>query len=110
MSIRRHVVSLKMIREVRHPRQLSADGLSPPIPVRSRVVTAAIFGLLGVIVGGGVNAVVSVVLEGRRAATSRRASARLVAEGIQSNGRTLYACMQTGWAADAQPSTPLRYL
>lgn len=71
-------------------------------------MTAAIFGLLGVIVGGVLNAVVAVVLDGQRAANSRRTSARLVAEEIQSNGRTLYACVQTGsWLAIR--NHPLRF-
>jgi hypothetical protein len=71
-------------------------------------MTAAIFGLLGVIVGGVLNAVVGVVLDGRRSAAALRTSSRLVAEEIQSNGRTLYACDQTGlWLA--MRNHPLRF-
>jgi hypothetical protein len=59
-------------------------------------VTAAIFGLVGVIVGGVLNAAVAVVLDSRRAVMARRTSARLVAEEVQSNGRTLWACNEAG--------------
>jgi hypothetical protein len=75
---------------------------------RLPTVTAAIFGLIGVIVGGVLNAVVAVVFDSRRAALALRTSARLVAEEIQSNGRTLYACVQTGlWLA--MRNHPLRF-
>ena len=71
-------------------------------------MTAAIFGLVGVVVGGVLNAVVAAVLEDRRAARARRTSARLVAEEIQSNGRTLWACNESGlWLA--MRSHPLRF-
>lgn len=71
-------------------------------------MTAAIFGLLGVIVGGVLNAVVAVVLDGWRVNIARRTSARLVAEEIQSNGRTLWACNETGlWLA--MRNHPLRF-
>lgn len=71
-------------------------------------MTAAIFGLLGVIVGGVLNAVLAVVLDNRRSSAAVRTSARLVAEEIQSNGRTLYACLETGlWLA--MRNHPLRF-
>jgi len=82
-------------------------------------MTAAIFGLVGVIVGGVLNAVVAAVLEDRRAKVAavledrrakrvRRTSARLVAEEIRSNGRTLWACNETGlWLA--MRNHPLRF-
>ncbi len=71
-------------------------------------MTAAIFGLLGAIVGSGLNAVLAVVLDNRRSAAALRTSARLVAEEIHSNGRTLYACLQTRlWLA--MRNHPLRF-
>lgn len=59
-------------------------------------MTAAIFGFIGVIIGGVLNALVAVVLERRRAERAQRTSARLAAEEIQSNGQTLWACNETG--------------
>ena len=71
-------------------------------------MTAAIFGLVGVIVGGVMNAALAVVLDARRSARALRTSARLTAEEIQSNGRTLYACLETGlWLA--MRNHPLRF-
>lgn len=71
-------------------------------------MAAAIFGLVGVIIGGVLNAVLAVVLDGRRSAAALTASSRLVAEEIQSNDRTLWACNETGlWLP--MRSHPLRF-
>ncbi len=82
--------------------------MAPDAGASLPAVTAAIFGLVGVIVGGVLNAVVAEVLDSRHSARALRTGAGLTAEEIQSNGRTLYACNQTGlWLA--MRNHPLRF-
>jgi hypothetical protein len=71
-------------------------------------MTAAIFGLLGVLVGGVLNGVVAAWLDSRNLSARRRVGARLVGSDVQSVMAVVHLLLEhSKWGASRQIDFPL---
>jgi hypothetical protein len=77
--------------------------------LRYPVVTAAIFGLIGVVLGGLLNAGVSALAERRRTRREARAASRLLERELQAAAEALHQWLDTRDGSSPAPRDALRF-